>query len=81
MCDKSYIDVVCNNGLICLHSCSPMMTSATKVFYICSFSFCAQIILHQEVSTFVFVALNLYMMILMQSWSLLIFPIFVAVGN
>ena len=58
-----------------------MMISATKLFHICSFPFSAQIILHQEVSTFVFVALNLCMMILMQSSILLIFPIFVAVGN
>ena len=39
MCDKSYIDVVCNNGLISLHSCSPMMTSATKIFNIHFFPF------------------------------------------
>ena len=70
------------NGLIGLHSCSPMMTSATKLFYIYSFPFSASIMLHhQDVSTFVFVALNLCMMILMQSWSFLIFRIFVAVGN
>ena len=81
MCDKSYIDIVCSNGLIALHSCSSMMTSATKVFYICPFSFSAQIVLPQEVSTFLSVALNLCMMISMQSWSLLIFPIFVAVGS
>ena len=37
-----------------------MMTFATKVFYVCSFPFSAQIILHQLVSTFVFVALNVY---------------------
>ena len=37
-----------------------MMTSATILFYICSFPSSAQIILHQWVSTFVFVALNLY---------------------
>ena len=67
MCDNSYIDVVCNNCLISLHSCSPMMTSATKLFYICSFPFSAQIMLHQDVSTFVFIALNLCMIILMQS--------------
>ena len=36
MCNKSYIDVVCNNGFISLHFCSPIMTSATKIFYICS---------------------------------------------
>ena len=41
-----------------------MMTSATKLFHVCSFPFSAQIILHQYVSTFVFVALNLCMMIL-----------------
>ena len=59
-----------------------MMTSATKVFIFVSFPFSAQIILHQEVSTFVFVALNLCMMIVMQSWTLLsIFRIFVAIGN
>ena len=58
-----------------------MMTFATKFIYICSFPFSAQIILHQDVSTFVFVALNLCMMILMQSRILLIFPVFVAVGN
>ena len=58
-----------------------MMTFATKVFYVCSFPFSAQIILHQAVSTFVFVAVNLCRMILMQSWILLIFPIIVAVGN
>ena len=57
------------------------MTFATKLFYICSFPYSAQIILHQWVSTFVFVALNLCMMILMQSWILLIFLVFVAFGN
>ena len=57
------------------------MTSATKLFDICSFPFSAQIILHQYVSTFVFVTLNLCMMILMQSWILSFFPIFVAVGK
>ena len=56
-----------------------MMTSATKIFHI---PFSAQIILHQDVSTFVFVALNLCMMILMQSWILLILKsFFVFVGN
>ena len=72
---------MCNNGVISLHSCSPIMTSATNLFYICSFPFSAQFILHQPVSKFVFVALKLCMMILMQSSILLIFPIFVAVGN
>ena len=65
-----------------------MMTSATKVFYIRFFPFfCTN---HTTSGgkyicirwfKFVFVGLNLCMMILMQSWSLLIFPIFVAVGN
>ena len=50
---------MCNNGLISLHSCSPMMTCAAKLFYISSFPFSAQIILHQDVSTFVLVALTL----------------------
>ena len=58
-----------------------MMTSASKLFYICFFPISAQINLHQYVSTFVFVGLNLCMMILMQSWILLYFGIFVAVGN
>ena len=56
---------MCNNGLISLHSCSPMMIFATKLFHVCSFHFSAQIILHQHVSTFVFVALNFCMMIVM----------------
>ena len=58
-----------------------MMTSATKVFNNCSFPFSVQIILHQEVSTFVFVALNVCTVILMQSWCLFMFPIFIAFGS
>ena len=58
-----------------------MMTSATKDFYICSFPFSAQIMLHQDVCTFVFFAFKLCSIILMQSWTWVIFRIFVAFGN